>query len=99
MIAKGRVRVFGEELNGINRHAAYLFQQDALLPWRSVLANVMLGLVFRHVPRAEAEAKARQWIERVGLRGFEDVFPHQLSGGMKNASPSPRAGSSTRASC
>jgi NitT/TauT family transport system ATP-binding protein len=80
---KGRVRVFGETLKGINRHAAYLFQQDALLPWRSVLENVMLGLVFRNVPRKEAEAKARHWIARVGLRGFEDVFPHQLSGGMK----------------
>lgn len=79
----GDVRVFGEDLQGINRHAAYLFQQDALLPWRSVLDNVMLGLVFRHVPRAEAEARARHWIARVGLRGFEDVFPHQLSGGMK----------------
>jgi NitT/TauT family transport system ATP-binding protein len=79
----GRVSVFGEELRGINRHAAYLFQQDALLPWRSVLENVMLGLVFRNTPRAEAEAKARQWIARVGLRGFEDVYPHQLSGGMK----------------
>jgi NitT/TauT family transport system ATP-binding protein len=80
---RGSVRVFGEKLQGINKHAAYLFQQDALLPWRSVLDNVMLGLVFRNVPRAEAEAKARRWIERVGLRGFEDVFPHQLSGGMK----------------
>jgi NitT/TauT family transport system ATP-binding protein len=80
---RGRVRVFGEPLQGINRHAAYLFQQDALLPWRSVLDNVMLGLVFRNVPRREAEAKARHWIARVGLKGFEDVFPHQLSGGMK----------------
>jgi NitT/TauT family transport system ATP-binding protein len=43
----------------------------------------MLGLTFRNVPRTEAEAKARHWIQRVGLRGFEDVFPHQLSGGMK----------------
>jgi NitT/TauT family transport system ATP-binding protein len=80
---KGNVRIFGETLKGINKHAAYLFQQDALLPWRSVLDNVMLGLVFRNVPRAEAEAKARHWIARVGLKGFEDVFPHQLSGGMK----------------
>jgi NitT/TauT family transport system ATP-binding protein len=79
----GRVRVFGEELRGINRHAAYLFQQDALLPWRSVLDNVMLGLLFRRMPRAAAAAKARQWIARVGLAGFEDRFPYQLSGGMK----------------
>jgi len=50
----GAVRVFGEALTGINRHAAYLFQQDALLPWRSVLDNVTLGLVFRRVPKREA---------------------------------------------
>ena len=81
--SRGHVEVFGEPLRGLNAHAAYLFQQDALLPWRSVLDNVMLGLVFRGVPRGEALAKARGWIERVGLRGFEDRFPHQLSGGMR----------------
>jgi NitT/TauT family transport system ATP-binding protein len=80
---EGRVRIFGEALAGINPHAAYLFQQDALLPWRSVLDNVMLGLAFRHVPRAEASREARRWIARVGLAGFEDRFPHQLSGGMR----------------
>jgi NitT/TauT family transport system ATP-binding protein len=79
----GSVRVFGEELRGINRHAAYLFQQDALLPWRSVLDNVRLGLDFRRVPAAQAEAEARAAITRVGLAGFEDRFPHQLSGGMR----------------
>ncbi len=79
----GEMRIFGEALAGINRHAAYLFQQDALLPWRSVLDNVMLGLIFRKVPRTEAEHEARRWIDRVGLAGFEDRFPHQLSGGMR----------------
>ena len=79
---EGRVRVFGEELRGTNRHATYLFQQDALLPWRSVLENVMLGLTFRGAGRG-AEAEARRWIARVGLAGFEDRFPHQLSGGMR----------------
>jgi NitT/TauT family transport system ATP-binding protein len=80
---EGRVRVFGEVLTGTNSHATYLFQQDALLPWRSVLDNVMLGLTFRGVPRGEAELQAREWIRRVGLKGFEDRFPHQLSGGMR----------------
>jgi NitT/TauT family transport system ATP-binding protein len=80
---EGSVRVFGETLDGINRHAAYLFQQDALLPWRSVLDNVRLGLDFRRVPLAEATRKARRFIARVGLEGFEDRFPHQLSGGMR----------------
>lgn len=79
----GRVEVFGEVLGGLNRHAAYLFQQDALLPWRTVLDNVALGLRFRGVPRRQAEAAAREWIARVGLAGFEDRFPHQLSGGMR----------------
>lgn len=79
----GRVLVFGEGLHGINQHAAYLFQQDALLPWRSVLDNVMLGLSFRNTPRQEALRAARHWIARVGLAGFEDRFPHQLSGGMR----------------
>ena len=80
---EGRVRVFGDVLSGVNPHAAYLFQQDALLPWRTVLENVTLGLVFRSVPRAEADETARRWLRRVGLSGFEDRFPHQLSGGMR----------------
>jgi NitT/TauT family transport system ATP-binding protein len=81
--AEGNVRVFGERLQGINRDAAYLFQQDALLPWRTVVDNVILGLLFRGVAKAEALRQARHWIERVGLSGFEDRFPHQLSGGMR----------------
>jgi NitT/TauT family transport system ATP-binding protein len=79
----GRVSVFGTPLAGVNPHAAYLFQQDALLPWRTVLDNVALGLLFRGVPQAEARAQASRWLARVGLRGFEDRFPHQLSGGMR----------------
>jgi len=79
----GEIRVFGEALRGVNKHAAYLFQQDALLPWRSVLDNVMLGLTFRHAPPDEARRQALHWIKRVGLAGFEDRFPHQLSGGMR----------------
>jgi NitT/TauT family transport system ATP-binding protein len=80
---EGSVRVFGETLEGINRHAAYLFQQDALLPWRTVIDNVILGPLMRGVPKARARQEARHWIERVGLAGFEDRFPHQLSGGMR----------------
>ena len=79
----GTVRIFGEQLTGVCRHAAYLFQQDALLPWRTVLANVALGLALRGTPRAVAHRMARGWIERVGLQGFEDRYPHQLSGGMR----------------
>jgi NitT/TauT family transport system ATP-binding protein len=79
----GDVEIFGEMLTGVNRRAGYLFQQDALLPWRTVLDNVMLGLVFRGTPHDEASRRARRWIERVGLAGFEDRFPHLLSGGMR----------------
>jgi NitT/TauT family transport system ATP-binding protein len=81
--SEGTVRVFGDQLKGINRHAGYLFQQDALLPWRNVTDNVALGLVFRNVARARAVAEARHWIKRVGLEGFEERYPHQLSGGMR----------------
>jgi NitT/TauT family transport system ATP-binding protein len=80
---EGIVRVFGEPLRGINRHAAYLFQQDALLPWRTVIDNVILGPLIRNVPKPDAIRDARHWIGRVGLAGFENRFPHQLSGGMR----------------
>src|SRR5690606_3325723 len=70
-------------LDGINEHATYLFQQDALLPWRTVLENVMLGPLFQGMKRGEAEPLARDWLQRVGLSAFADRFPHQLSGGMR----------------
>jgi NitT/TauT family transport system ATP-binding protein len=79
----GRVLIFGEALRGINQHATYLFQQDALLPWRTVVDNVMLGPIFRNMAADEAREQALRWIDRVGLKGFEDRFPHQLSGGMR----------------
>lgn len=79
----GEVRIFGQPLSGVNRRAGYLFQQDALLPWKTALDNVALGLLFRGVPPAEARRQARMWLAKVGLEGFEGRFPHQLSGGMK----------------
>ncbi len=79
----GDTRVFGNPLSGINVHAGYMFQVDALMPWRSALSNVMAGLEFHGVPRGEAEPRARDWLGRVGLAGFEDRYPHQLSGGMR----------------
>jgi NitT/TauT family transport system ATP-binding protein len=81
--SRGTVRVFGEELRGINRRAGYMFQSDALMPWRTALANVTAGLEFRGVPIAEARRQAEQWLRRVGLGGFGDRYPHQLSGGMR----------------
>ena len=79
----GSVRIGGATLSGINEHAGYLFQADALMPWRSALANVRVGLEFRGAEKAEATSRAREWLARVGLAGFEDRFPHQLSGGMR----------------
>jgi len=79
----GNVRIDGVALSGINEHAGYMFQADALMPWRSALANVRAGLEFHGVPTGEATPRARDWLARVGLAGFEDRFPHQLSGGMR----------------
>ena len=79
----GSVHVHGVPLSGINGHAGYMFQADALMPWRSALANVMAGLEFQGIDKPEATPRARDWLTRVGLAGFEDRFPHQLSGGMR----------------
>ena len=79
----GEVRVFGEPLQGINRRAGYMFQSEALMPWRSTIENVMVGLEYHGLAREEARAQALAWLERVGLRDFADRYPHQLSGGMR----------------
>jgi NitT/TauT family transport system ATP-binding protein len=79
----GRVRVFGEPLAGVNSRAGYLFQTDALMPWRNALANIIAGLEFRGVDKTAAAARGHDWLKRVGLAGFGDRYPHQLSGGMK----------------
>ncbi len=79
----GTVSIFGERLQGLNRRAAYMFQQDALLPWKTVRGNIVLGLRLRGVDDREAEAQAGDWVSRVGLQGFADAYPSQLSGGMR----------------
>jgi NitT/TauT family transport system ATP-binding protein len=81
--SSGAVRVDGMPLAGINAKAGYMFQADALMPWRNALSNVTAGLQFRGVPKVEAERRGRDWLARVGLTGFEDRYPHQLSGGMR----------------
>ena len=81
--SSGDVSVFGEPLDGINRRAGYMFQAEALMPWRSALENVIAGLQFRGMPDADARALGEQWLARVGLQGFGDRYPHQLSGGMR----------------
>jgi NitT/TauT family transport system ATP-binding protein len=79
----GTVRVDGEPLSGFNRRATYMFQQDALLPWKTVRENVALGLTLGGVPRAEAHSRANAWLTRVALAPFAAHYPSQLSGGMR----------------
>jgi NitT/TauT family transport system ATP-binding protein len=83
MPSTGQCRVFGQALSGVNARAGYLFQSDSLMPWRTALANVVAGLEFRGVPRGEAVPRGEDWLARVGLAGFGDRYPHQLSGGQR----------------
>src|SRR5438309_684557 len=80
---EGVARVRGAPITGPGTDRGPVFQEFALFPWQSVLGNVMYGLRQQGVPRAEAEAQSRRLIEMVGLRGFEDFYPKELSGGMK----------------
>ena len=80
---RGEVSVMGTPVTGVNPQVGFVFQNDAVFPWRSVLTNVMAGPLFRGVPKREAHQRALDWVARVGLAGFEDRYPHQLSGGMR----------------
>jgi sulfonate transport system ATP-binding protein len=79
----GDVRVFGKPVTGVGRECGYMFQRDAVFPWKSVFDNVAAGPSFRGIPRNEARRQTQEWIARVGLAGFERYYPHQLSGGMR----------------
>lgn len=79
----GRVLVNGREVTGPGPDRAVVFQEFALLPWRTVLANVWFGLEMHRNARVDKKERARHFIKLVGLEGFEDYYPHQLSGGMR----------------
>lgn len=79
----GEVRVMGKPVQNIDPRIGYVFQSDAVFPWKNVLRNVVTGPLFRGQPKAQAYERAHDWIARVGLTGFEDRYPHQLSGGMR----------------
>src|SRR5215212_5641102 len=79
----GEVIVQGQIVRDVQRQVGFLFQREALLPWKTVLDNVSLAPMFRGAPKASARNAARAWITRVGLAGFESYHPHQLSGGMR----------------
>jgi NitT/TauT family transport system ATP-binding protein len=81
--SQGTAHIFGEPLRDVNTRAGYMFQTESLMPWRTALQNVMAGLEFRGLADAEAREQADDWLRRVGLGGFGDRYPHQLSGGMR----------------
>jgi NitT/TauT family transport system ATP-binding protein len=82
-LASGTVRIFGRPLTELNREAGYLFQADALFPWKTAIDNVAIGLEVSGTPRTEALERARAWLASVGLGGFANRYPHMLSGGQR----------------
>jgi NitT/TauT family transport system ATP-binding protein len=81
--SEGSVQVMGKPVQGTDPRIGYVFQADAVFPWKNVLSNVATGPLFRGQRKAEVLDRARDWIARVGLSGFENHYPHQLSGGMR----------------
>jgi len=81
--SEGEVEVFGKPVNGIAEAIGYVFQSDAVFPWKTVLENVAAGPRYQGASNRDARERARDWISRVGLSGFEDRYPYQLSGGMR----------------
>ena len=79
----GEIHVLGRRLSGLSREAGYLFQQDAVMPWKTARDNVAIGLEVNGTARAEALERAQGWLKRVGLAAFGDRYPHQLSGGQR----------------
>jgi NitT/TauT family transport system ATP-binding protein len=79
----GTVQIFDAPLAGLNREAGYLFQADALFPWKTAVDNVALGLEISGVPRSEALERAQAWLTSVGLGAFAHRYPHMLSGGQR----------------
>jgi NitT/TauT family transport system ATP-binding protein len=81
--SEGEVEVFNKPVSGIAEGIGYVFQSDAVFPWKTVLENVAAGPRYHGASTKEAREGARDWIQRVGLAGFEDRYPYQLSGGMR----------------
>src|ERR1700731_1093574 len=81
--SSGRVEIFGSALAGLNRTAGYLFQSDALFPWKTAIENIAIGLEIAGTPVSDARTRAEQWMARVGLAGFGTRYPHMLSGGQR----------------
>src|ERR1051325_7019800 len=81
--SNGTATIFGSELTQLNRQAGYLFQAEALFPWKTATENVAIGLEIAGTPKGQARERAQSWLIRVGLSGFGDRYPHMLSGGQR----------------
>ncbi len=81
--AKGKVYMGGEEIAGPSAERGVVFQQFALFPWKTAYENIEFGLKYRGIPKEQRDEIVRKYIRLVKLDGFENSFPHELSGGMK----------------
>ncbi len=81
--SEGKLRFNGAHLNGVNRHIGYITQQDNLMPWRTLRDNVAFPLEIAGIRKSERLNRVDNWLKQVGLEGFEDAYPHELSGGMR----------------
>ncbi|GGN92958.1 ABC transporter ATP-binding protein [Nocardia rhizosphaerihabitans] len=79
----GAIRADDDTVSGPSADRALVFQDDALLPWRTARANVELALRLRGVPRGERATRSQRWLDEVGLTGYADYLPRDLSGGMR----------------
>jgi ABC-type nitrate/sulfonate/bicarbonate transport system ATPase subunit len=80
---KGKVTIDGSEVDPRRHNIAFVFQEVAIMPWRTVKDNIKLGLELKRFPKGEIETRVNEMIDLLGLRGFEKSFPNQISGGMK----------------
>ncbi len=88
---QGRILADGKPVQGPDPSRTLVFQEHALYPWLTLRDNVALALEFQKTPKARAREAAREWLARVGLSGFEDYYPHQVSGGMRQRAALARA--------
>ena len=91
MPSRGRMLVNGRPVQGPNPERMLMFQENALYPWQTLLQNVAMALEFQKVARREAQRRAREWLRKIDLAGFEDYYPHQVSGGMRQRAALSRA--------
>jgi len=89
--SSGAVRANGEPISGPNPARTLVFQEHALFPWLTLRENVAIALEFQGIPRRQAHPKASEWLEKVRLQGFDDYYPHQVSGGMRQRAALARA--------